>query len=159
MRIAIARHGTAADPSRSLSDADRPLMSEGFRQARWLAAALTDLGFRPRSILSSDVLRAAQTARALGEGLGCEVRFVAALRVGGRPELVLDTLRGLDDEDRMVVGHNPQLSEALDLAMAAGARSGGHLRTGECAVLRFDEADPRASCVLVDRLRMPDDGS
>jgi phosphohistidine phosphatase len=112
MRLVLIRHADAApgDP-----DEARALTAEGHEQARRLGQQLRSDGIRPDAVLSSPLLRARQTATALGFG---DPEPVDELAPGATPEDVRAAIadRG---ETVVVVGHQP------DCSRIAAALSGG----------------------------------
>ncbi len=82
-RIIAIRHGETAwnAESRLQGQLDTPLNARGRAQAAQLAEALRDEGLA--LVISSDLDRAADTARALAEPLGLPLHFDAGLRERG----------------------------------------------------------------------------
>jgi probable phosphoglycerate mutase len=81
----LARHGETDDnrqPIRVQGFADTPLNDTGRRQAAELAERVAHLGLR--SLWSSDLKRASDTARVLGARLGLPVRLDRRLREANR---------------------------------------------------------------------------
>jgi phosphohistidine phosphatase len=103
MRLVLVRHAEAAPGS---PDDLRALTDEGRAQARALGERLRDEGIRPDAVLSSPLLRAVQTAEALGLG---EPEADDRLAPGMTP----DTVRAVVAERGgtvVVVGHQPDCS-------------------------------------------------
>jgi probable phosphoglycerate mutase len=85
--LLLARHGQTDDnlePLRVQGFSDTPLNEVGRRQARELAERVA--GEEIRSLWCSDLSRAAQTARIVGERIGLLARQDARLREGNRGE-------------------------------------------------------------------------
>jgi phosphohistidine phosphatase len=112
MRLVLVRHAEAAPGS---PDELRTLTDEGRAQARALGERLRAEGTRPDAVLTSPLLRARQTAEALGVG---EPEEDDRLAPGMTPEAVRAVV-----EERggtvVVVGHQP------DCSRVASALSGG----------------------------------
>jgi phosphohistidine phosphatase len=112
MRLLIVRHGESAPGS---PDELRTLTEEGRRQARELGERLRREGLLPDAVLTSPLLRARETARALELG---EPAVDERLAPGAAPAAFREAAR-----DRggtvLVVGHQP------DCGRAAAALSGG----------------------------------
>jgi phosphohistidine phosphatase len=100
MRLVLVRHAEAApgDP-----DELRALTPEGHEQARRLGERLRADGILPDAVLSSPLLRARQTAAALGFG---DPETLDALAPGATADDVRAALRGRGDTVA-VVGHQP----------------------------------------------------
>jgi len=73
--LVLVRHADAGDPAAwSGPDAARPLSGKGRKQAQRLARFLREIGLEPDAIITSPKIRAAETAAAIAEGLGIDVR-------------------------------------------------------------------------------------
>jgi phosphohistidine phosphatase len=106
MRLLIVRHAQAAPGS---PDELRTLTREGREQARELGRRLRDEGVRPDAILSSPLLRARETAEALGLG---EPEADERLAPGASAEDMRDAATGRGGTV-VVVGHQPDCSQAV----------------------------------------------
>jgi phosphohistidine phosphatase len=106
MRLLIVRHAEAAPGN---PDELRPLTPTGRAEARALGDRLRDEGFAPDAILSSPLLRARETARALGFG---EPEVDERLAPGATPFDVRDAAAGRG-ETVLVVGHQPDCGRAV----------------------------------------------
>ena len=128
----LLRHAEAAD---GLPDDERPLTDLGTRQAEAAGAALSRLGVKLDTCLSSPKLRALQTAQIACEPLGLSVSIEPAL--GGEPFDVRELTAGLGDA--LLVGHDPSFSLTLhDLTgVQARMKKGGlaGISKGELVVL------------------------
>jgi phosphohistidine phosphatase len=100
MRLVLVRHAEAAPGA---PDELRALTPAGHEQARALGERLRAEGIRPDAVLSSPLLRARQTADALGFG---ESEADERLAPGAAPDSVAEAIadRG---ETVVVVGHQP----------------------------------------------------
>jgi phosphohistidine phosphatase len=112
MRLLIVRHAEAApgDP-----DDLRTLTAAGRDQARALGERLRQEGFAADAVLSSPLLRARETAAALGLG---EPEVDERLAPGATPADVRDVASGRG-ETVVVVGHQPDCGHVA-------AAFGGH---------------------------------
>jgi phosphohistidine phosphatase len=106
MRLLIVRHAEAAAGS---PDELRPLTPEGREQARAVGARLRNEGFAADAVLSSPLLRARETAEALGLGAP---EVDDRLAPGASPFDVRDAAAGRG-ETVVVVGHQPDCSKAV----------------------------------------------
>ena len=106
MRLLIVRHAEAApgDP-----DELRSLTPAGREQAGDLGETLRAGGIAADAVLSSPLLRARQTAEALGLG---EPEVDERLAPGASPSDIRDAARGRG-ETVVVVGHQPDCGRAV----------------------------------------------
>ena len=106
MRLLIVRHAEAApgDP-----DELRSLTPAGRDQAERLGDSLRAGGIAPDAVLSSPLLRARETAQALGLG---EPEVDGRLAPGASPSDIRDAARSRG-ETVVVVGHQPDCSRAI----------------------------------------------
>ena len=105
MRLFLVRHAHAVDGT---PDELRPLSDQGREQARELAARLA--ATLPDVVLSSPLLRARETADAIGRATGAPVRPDERLAPGATVDGVRDAAR---EAGRTVVavGHEPDCGE------------------------------------------------
>ena len=106
MRLLIVRHAEAAPGS---PDELRSLTSGGREQAERLGDTLRAQGIEADAVLSSPLLRARQTAQALGLG---EPEVDERLAPGASPSDIRDAARDRG-ETVVVVGHQPDCSRAV----------------------------------------------
>ncbi len=111
VRVILVRHANAA-PGRP--DALRPLTASGQEAARLLGELLAER--QPDAVVSSPLLRARETAEALGLG---EPAIDERLAPGATPFDVRDAAIGRG-ETVVVVGHQPDCSKAV-AALSGGA--------------------------------------
>ena len=106
MRLLIVRHAEAAPGN---PDELRTLTESGREQARELGRRLRDDGVQPDAVLSSPLLRARETASALGLG---EPEVDERLAPGATAE---DIRAAAGGHGRLVVvvGHQPDCSQAV----------------------------------------------
>jgi phosphohistidine phosphatase len=124
----LLRHAEAAE---GRPDEARPLTPRGLDQARIAGLALSRMGIKLDSCLSSPKRRAMETAQLACEPLGVEIVKEPAL--GGSTYDPERLAAGLGDV--MLVGHNPSISTVLrDMT---GARV--HLRKGGIAAVQRGE--------------------
>lgn len=122
----VVRHGEAEERGpRWPSDAERPLTAKGERQARRLRAVVPKLD----RLFASPKVRAAQTAAPLAKLARDGAETLPALADGETAELAAAIERALSQGPRpdgrppraAIVGHEPQLSEAIGLWIAGEA--------------------------------------
>ncbi len=114
--LVLVRHTDAGDPEAwAGADAARPLSHKGRKQAQRLAVYLREIRLEPDAILSSPKVRAADTAAAIGEALGVEVRIDDRLLEGfGLAELAAIVREG-SLRRPILVGHDPDFSDLVAL--------------------------------------------
>jgi phosphohistidine phosphatase len=112
MVLFLIRHAHA---KKGEPDELRPLSKRGREEARALGAELAAHATPPRRVLTSPLLRARQTAEAVGQATGAGVDVDERLAPGADAETLLQALEGADGPVA-VVGHQPDCSEiALEL--------------------------------------------
>ncbi len=142
MKLYLVRHATASDIAPS--DAERELTREGKEEAHIVGSALAELGVKPSRVLSSPLMRARQTAEIAAQALKVhgEVELADELTNGTPTQTLLRALKPCSSEDEiLLVGHMPSLSEHL--ALLIGAKNGQGLSFGKGGV----------ACVELNELR------
>jgi phosphohistidine phosphatase len=145
--IYLVRHGIAAEQGPEFpDDADRPLTPDGIARLRVEVAGLRELDVRIDRVLTSPLVRAAQTAEILAAGIGCSgppVR-VDALRPGGRYDALMAALARLGDVRAVaLVGHMPSIGEVA--ARLIGAREPLPFKKGGICCIDTDALPPAAA--------------
>ena len=124
MKILFVRHASAADPwDFRGDDLQRPLTEEGEVKARKIFKTLAKFYDPPELIVSSEAVRAWQTADLLAEVFPKAARArTALLNPGADHTTLVRWLRDLDREvERVVlVGHEPDISRMVGGAVAQG---------------------------------------
>jgi phosphohistidine phosphatase len=127
--LVLLRHGTAVPHGLGgLEDAERPLIAQGEREARYAGRALRALKVKPDAIVTSPLVRARQTAKLAAAELGMRSVVDDALCPGfGRD--ALDELFARHPGDTIVlVGHDPDFSGLVrDLTGAEASMAKGGL--------------------------------
>jgi phosphohistidine phosphatase len=113
MRLVLVRH---AESESGAPDELRRLTAAGREQARRLGVELRAQGIAPDAVLSSPLLRARETAAALGFG---EAEPHDALAPGATEDDVRSAIAGRGDTV-VVVGHQPDCGR-IAAALAGGA--------------------------------------
>lgn len=141
LRVYLVRHA-AAEPQGPGGDAARRLTPAGRAQ---LVAHLRVLGdaFAPRRILTSPFARARETAALLAAATRAPVAEEPALRSGESSGAALLALARRSGAGTAVVGHNPEIAEAI--ALAAGRDL--PVPPGAVAALDLDERGAAARLV------------
>lgn len=127
------------------------------RQSRWLALELAGREPRVERVVSSPFERARGTAEPIAGALGLELELDERLEVGEPLSGVVALIESLMGcPAAAIVGHNPQLSDLVDLLAYGIGGGGADLRTGEAAVLELSDPVGPGRAVLVDALRLDD---
>jgi phosphohistidine phosphatase len=116
MELLIIRHAIAfaRDRRRWADDTVRPLSPAGIRRSRKAAAGLEKLCRAPDRLLTSPLLRAAQTAKILTQVAGWPRAEMAPELAPGQAAAAVLTLLSKDRSRRIaIVGHQPDLSALL----------------------------------------------
>lgn len=115
MHVHLCRHAEAAPGE---PDALRTLTPSGVEQAHALGARLRSSGAPPTVVLTSPLLRARQTAEAIGRELGVPVLADTRLAPGATAASLAEALVGLTGPVA-TVGHQPDCSHiAVELTGA-----------------------------------------
>ena len=109
MRVYLCRHAKAApgDP-----DEARPLTAKGHDQAKALGERLVRAEPRPTAVVSSPLVRARETARAVADALGLGVELDARLAPGATLA-DLELIAAEREGPFVTVGHQPDCSEIV----------------------------------------------
>lgn len=109
MDLYLLRHADANTVA--TTDDARPLSEKGISQAKKVGRFCKDHNVKPEIILTSPVLRAAETAEIVAEIIKGELMVEPWLACGMQPETALEELRGYERfESVMIVGHQPDFS-------------------------------------------------
>ena len=117
--IYLVRHAKSSWKDKLLSDRQRPLNKRGKENAPVMAERLRARGGQPDLIISSPAKRARMTAKKLAAGIGYDFEQLATDErlyfhdMEGVLEVIQDTPESA--QSVMVVGHNPDMTELLNL--------------------------------------------
>jgi phosphohistidine phosphatase len=148
MLLALIRHGTAEDagPRTGYHDEPRRLTDLGITHMREAARGIARIGIQPDAIISSPLVRCAQTAEIVGAAFGTGVRLHDVLRPGARTAALLEVLADYPDAGCIVVcGHQP------DLSLITAELSGGSLvefRRGTLCVINLERLRPNGGILV-----------
>src|SRR5947208_1725909 len=137
------RHAEAEDEAVSGGDEARALTARGRQRTRDAAAGLRALGLRFDAILTSPLVRAAETAEVIAEQYSNNPppQVVAALSTDVSPR---DALAGLAQSARhgniLAIGHEPQLSRLVALLLIDKGHVAIRLKKGACVALGIPES-------------------
>ena len=144
MMLYVLRHGIAEEVGPEGTDGSRRLTPAGRRKLRAAAAGMRALGLGFDAILSSPLVRAAETAAIVAEAFGGEPvpRELAALEPGVPPPETVRALRAFVRYERVaIVGHEPGLSGVVALLLT-GAPDGLRLALKKGGLVALDVSDP-----------------
>lgn len=115
MKLYLVRHATATERIGGAvkTDADRPLIEEGRKEAQIVATALKKLGVKPDAFVTSPLVRARQTAEIFAEVLGGKDKldYSEHLAPGGSADYLFKELNGLKRADEVFLfGHMPDMT-------------------------------------------------
>lgn len=109
------RHAKSSWKDNSIADHERPLKKRGLKDAAEIGKILKHKGLVPDKILSSDAVRAADTATVVAQksGFKQEIEFIGRLYMA-EGNTIMDLIQSQPDSIKtlMVIGHNPGM-EAL----------------------------------------------
>lgn len=147
MRLILIRHAIAMERGTpGLADDERPLTARGRRRFRSAARGLARLLPPPDRILTSPLVRAAQTARLAAHAWQGPKPIPLAPLAGGAPK---DVLTGLGRQGRgttvALIGHEPHLSLLLAHLLGLPSREGLGFRKGGAAVVETSATRPSES--------------
>jgi phosphohistidine phosphatase len=150
MNVGFFRHGpAAARGTEGVSEADRPLTSEGRKKTLQAAKGLKSLDLGVDAVYTSPLPRALQTAAIVAEVLRLPAPEVLdELSPGGSARRLLEGLRKLNVKTPLLVGHEPLLSTAVSLAVCGGEAGSFELKKAGLAWVEMDDASARPRGVL-----------
>lgn len=139
MLLYVIRHGIAAETSPTGRDADRALTPEGIRRLERVAERLDELGMRPRSFVSSPLLRARETAIILRDRLApkIEIPQLEELAPEGDPHAAARALRPFAVDSLALVGHLPSVQLLIRLFLGAAHDEAVEMKKGAVALIEF----------------------
>jgi phosphohistidine phosphatase len=143
LTVVLVRHAIAEERRPGLRDAARRLTPEGRDKLEQAARGLKRLGVVPDRILTSPLVRAAETAEVLAEVLAPDLRpeTFGPLAPGQAPQEVRDALPE-DARTVVLVGHEPDLGE-LASWLLTGSTDGMRLpfRKAGAAAIELEEGE------------------
>ena len=161
MDLYVLRHGVAdeRDWHKYPNDDERPLTLEGMDKLARQVRGLNALGLALDLMITSPLVRAAQTAEIVRDGLASPGRLAMsnALTPKAHPYLLLEELRGKHASvgKVMVVGHEPHLSSFVSMVVSGDSTGLIRLKKGALCKLRLVSLDG-ARCGWLQWLMTPD---
>lgn len=131
-QLVLVRHGTAADAGPGQRDAERALTGKGRQRSEAVARDLVAIVDSAERVISSELVRAVQTADIIATHMGPDERVVfPGLAPEGDPHGVYAWLQGhAPVSTTVLVGHEPQMNALLGLGLTGAL----------CGPARFDKA-------------------
>ncbi|HZO81572.1 MAG TPA: phosphohistidine phosphatase SixA [Candidatus Binataceae bacterium] len=127
MILYILRHGIAEDgPPAGGDDGARRLTARGRDKVRAAAVGMRALGLKLDALLTSPLVRAAETAELVAAAWSNAPKpeTLAALATGVSPAETVSALKSYERHDQvMIVGHEPGLSSIASLLLTGSANS------------------------------------
>lgn len=141
----IMRHGIAAEVGTTgvEDDITRPLTGKGKKRMYEVASGLKRLGCELDWIVTSPLLRAAETAQIMAESLPTRVPVDScdALSPGGSGEELKEFLAKQPERKRvLLVGHEPDLSILAGRLIGAGRHASLSFKKGGCCLIESEES-------------------
>ncbi|MBD3220279.1 phosphohistidine phosphatase SixA [bacterium] len=137
MRLFFLRHGPADRDQFDGDDDDlRPLVERGRQRMRAIAEVIARLDQKIDTVVTSPLVRAAETAEIVANRLGLQERLITDERLGldFDVQALAAILAGLKNDRRriLLVGHEPSFSEVI------GELTGGAVVVRKGALARVD---------------------
>ena len=118
-KLYLIRHAKSSWKNPALRDIDRPLNKRGKHDAPLMGKRLSSYDVLPDAIISSPARRALKTARIIAEELGIARKTIDIRKelYPGEADRLLEMIRSFrdDDDDVVIVGHNPGFTELANL--------------------------------------------
>jgi phosphohistidine phosphatase len=143
VNLYIMRHAEAEEEAESGGDAARPLTVRGRERTRDAAGGLRALGLRFDAIVTSSLLRAAETAELVADEYANNPppQVLPALSPEVPPREALAALNPFSRHSEVLaVGHEPQLSKLVALLLTSNGAVAIRLRKGSCVALSVPKA-------------------
>src|SRR6516225_8810882 len=134
------RHAEAVEEAESGGDEARALTERGRERTRDSAGGLLALGLRFDAILTSPLLRAAQTAESVAAEYANNPppQVLPALSPGVSPRQAIAALTPFSRHGKVLaVGHEPQLSKLVALLLTPDGAVGIKFKKGGCVALNL----------------------
>jgi len=144
MMLYVLRHGVAEEVGPEGTDGSRRLTPGGRRKLRAAAAGMRALGVTFDAILTSPLVRAAETAAIVAEAQGSQAapRELSALEPGVPPVETVGALRAFARHEHVaIVGHEPSLSGVVAFLLT-GSPDGLRLVLKKGGLVALEVHDP-----------------
>ena len=143
MQLLLFRHGIAEEQTGDQPDAQRALTERGIERTSLGARGLARIIDPPQTILTSPRKRAVQTADIVGQVFDLEPQVSPVLAEGDARD-IYEMVAARSEECLMLVGHEPDLSQLVEL-ICTGDDSAGFvdLKKAGCALVEIPRHDGR----------------
>jgi len=135
----LVRHAKSSWETEGLADDQRPLMPKGIKKTKLIVDFLVKRETKIDLIISSQAVRAFETARILAKGIHYPVDKIKIERkiYDGLYDRILDVIYGTGNESDslMMVGHNPTITSVANLFLHPGIED---MPTSAVVCLSFD---------------------
>ena len=140
MNLYFLRHAIAVPRGTpAFKDENRPLTKDGARKMKEIAQGMLALKLKFDRIATSPWLRARQTADIVAKIFGQEVEIWKSLIPSEDPRQLIAALRKSSDENLLLVGHEPHLSQFISVLISGGPDTQiGFKKGGLCMVSSDD---------------------
>jgi phosphohistidine phosphatase len=120
----LMRHAKSSWESTGVADADRPLIPKGVKKTNLIVDFLKNRGTKIDLLISSQAVRAFETARIVAAGLGYQEDQIQVDRkiYDGYYDRILDVIYGTSNEvnSLAIFGHNPTITHLANLFLHPG---------------------------------------
>lgn len=137
-KVILFRHGIA-EPHGVKPDADRELVPEGRKKVRQIARAMPEIFPDADAIISSPLIRCAQTAAILAKAYALNVEEANELEPATTAEVVVQFLTQRPEQRLILVGHEPSLSATMLRLTGLGGAARQELRRAGFYLVAVDD--------------------
>lgn len=139
--IILVRHGKAEEHRSGMSDFERKLQKRGRNDAKIIAEVVFKYGVKPDCFISSDAVRAFETASIFAQVMGVSENQISTERFiydGYTTGQLIDFIKEIDNEKScaIVFGHNPFISQ---FGIRLSKNFHRSFPTAGCLMLNFDQ--------------------
>lgn len=154
MKLYVMRHGPAEERSAAVAEVDRKLTPKGRDQTAAAARGMAKLGVKPEHVLTSPLVRCAQTAELACAALGKQLQPTAvdSLAAGAAPGEMLKAVRQ-HEGDVLLVGHDPDVSRLVSYLLSGSSQPFINFSKGGVAAIEAQGVPEPEACRLLWYLR------
>ncbi|BDD04198.1 SixA phosphatase family protein [Aureibacter tunicatorum] len=117
-KLILMRHGKSSWKNDYLEDYERPLNKRGKADVPYMASVFKTLGLQPDLIISSNAVRAFDTAKEMASSVGFDSDNINVVRSLYLADIyqILSVIQCLPEkcQNVVIVGHNPGLTEFVN---------------------------------------------